>query len=84
MKHNLLKHIQVDIVVHAAGVVDSRMVENLIGALGERRKRTGNETYFVHVSTCFNLFLDRKPCANPYRLPFSPCSPPRLAGPTAR
>lgn len=43
-------HILVDTVVHTASAIDSRVVTNLIKALGQRREATGEETYFIHVS----------------------------------
>lgn len=46
----------VDLVVHTATSMDARQPSNLINALGERRKLTGEDKYFIHVSTR-TLFL---------------------------
>ncbi|KAK7409299.1 hypothetical protein QQX98_008539 [Neonectria punicea] len=41
---------EIDIILHTARSHDPQIVSNLIQALGERRKETGNETYFIHTS----------------------------------
>jgi len=40
---------KIDIVLHIASSMDIRLAENLINALGERKKNGGSETYFVQV-----------------------------------
>lgn len=49
--------ILVDIVVHTASSMVPKIALHLIRSLGRRRKATGNETYFIHVSRSFPLFL---------------------------
>ena len=41
---------EVDIVLHLANAMDYRPATHLIRGLGERRKVTAEETFFVHVS----------------------------------
>ncbi|KAI1414112.1 NAD(P)-binding protein [Hypoxylon sp. FL1857] len=41
---------EIDIVVHTASSMNSRLASNLIKALGQRRKASGNEVYFIHSS----------------------------------
>ncbi|KAF4979131.1 hypothetical protein FZEAL_4621 [Fusarium zealandicum] len=47
---------EIDIVVHTAGAVDARMPSNLISALGQRRRVSGSEIYYIHssVATMFS------------------------------
>ena len=45
----------VDIIVHTASSIDSNIASYLINALSQRRKVSGEETYFIHVS--FLAFL---------------------------
>lgn len=40
----------VDVVIHRASAIDSRIVSALIKALGRRRELSGEETDFMHVS----------------------------------
>jgi hypothetical protein len=40
----------VDIIVHTATSIVSDILSNLIDALGQRRKISGKETYFLHAS----------------------------------
>ncbi|KAE9369113.1 hypothetical protein N431DRAFT_469047 [Stipitochalara longipes BDJ] len=40
----------IDIVIHAASSMDSGLASHLIKALGQRRKNSGVETYFIHSS----------------------------------
>ena len=40
----------VDIIVHTASSSDSNVVSHLIKALGQRRKISGKEAYFIHVA----------------------------------
>jgi hypothetical protein len=47
--------VTVDIIVHAASSTAKLYSENLIKALGERRKVTGRDVYFVHVSSILSL-----------------------------
>lgn len=44
----------VDMVVHTAGNIDSGMLSSLIHALGQRRRASGRETFFIHVSLSSN------------------------------
>lgn len=46
----------VEVVVHTASATDSSAISALIEALGQRRKSSGEETYFVHVSLSRELF----------------------------
>ncbi|KPM41084.1 hypothetical protein AK830_g5461 [Neonectria ditissima] len=39
-----------DIVLHTAGAVDSRMASNIIDALSQRRRVNGSKTYYIHTS----------------------------------
>lgn len=39
----------VDLVVHTATSMDTRQPSNLINALGQGRKLTGEDKYFIHV-----------------------------------
>ncbi|KAF2251858.1 NAD(P)-binding protein [Trematosphaeria pertusa] len=41
---------EIDIVVHTASAIDGRIPSHLIKALGQRRKVSGEETYFIHSS----------------------------------
>ncbi|KAI1459922.1 NAD(P)-binding protein [Annulohypoxylon moriforme] len=41
---------EIDIVIHTASSADSRLTSNLIRALGQRRKDSGKEVYFIHSS----------------------------------
>ncbi|KAF2803422.1 NAD(P)-binding protein [Mytilinidion resinicola] len=41
---------EIDIVVHIASSIDSRVVSHLITALGQRRKASGEEVFFIHSS----------------------------------
>ena len=41
--------LSVDIVIHTASSYDTILESHLIKALGERRKLSGNATYFIHV-----------------------------------
>lgn len=41
----------VSIVVHTASSIEPNLALHLITALGKRREVTGEETYFLHVST---------------------------------
>ncbi|KAI0149688.1 NAD(P)-binding protein [Hypoxylon sp. NC0597] len=41
---------EIDIIVHTASSMNSRLASNLIKALGQRRKASGEETFFVHSS----------------------------------
>ncbi|KAF7547805.1 hypothetical protein G7046_g8889 [Stylonectria norvegica] len=43
---------KVDIVLHQAGAIDSRMAANLLHGLGQRRRETGNKVHLVHTSVC--------------------------------
>lgn len=50
----------VDIVVHTASSMEPRLASNLIDALGHRRKASGEEMYFIHVSP-FSICLPKTP-----------------------
>ncbi|KAJ8121699.1 hypothetical protein O1611_g10030 [Lasiodiplodia mahajangana] len=41
---------EIDIVIHTASSIDTRLAIHLIKALGERRKATGKDTYHIHSS----------------------------------
>ncbi|PVH74920.1 NAD(P)-binding protein [Cadophora sp. DSE1049] len=41
---------QIDLVVHTATSMDTRQPSNLISALGQSRKLTGEDKYFIHTS----------------------------------
>ncbi|KAK7409252.1 hypothetical protein QQX98_008562 [Neonectria punicea] len=41
---------KIDLVLHTAGAVDSRMASNIIDALGQRRRVNGTKTYYIHSS----------------------------------
>lgn len=45
----------IDIVLHIASSIDQQMAENLINALGERRKMSGEQVFFVQV--CFQTSM---------------------------
>ncbi|KAL9083685.1 MAG: hypothetical protein Q9165_008413 [Trypethelium subeluteriae] len=47
---------EIDIIIHTASAVDTQIVSGLIKALGQRRKLSGKEVYFVHVSQLDILF----------------------------
>lgn len=42
---------KIDIVLHLASSLEQKFVTNLINALGERRKSSGEDVFFVHVRT---------------------------------
>ncbi|KAI0837093.1 NAD(P)-binding protein [Hypoxylon sp. FL0890] len=49
---------EIDIIVHTASSSNSRLASNLIKVLGQRRKVSGNETYFIH-SSVTTIFLKK-------------------------
>ncbi|KAI2463184.1 NAD(P)-binding protein [Annulohypoxylon bovei var. microspora] len=48
---------KIDMIIHTASSANSRLASHLIKALGQRRKASGKETYFIH-SSVTTLFAE--------------------------
>lgn len=47
----------VSIVIHCASSIEPSLALHLITALGKQKELSGDETYFIHVSTLLALYI---------------------------